>query len=147
MNKSYNDSEFIHYFQIDPVSFFKGVDGFFYRQPDWGVHMYYPSMRIMFRYIKKSDISIDEYITGFKAFIGSLEDNGSDFKHFESNICAFYQCMIDDGENIHDLFSVGAECREASERYIKKITYDYKDDHYYKTVMSDFPQAAINEIW
>jgi hypothetical protein len=82
MNKSYNDSEFIHYFQIDPVSFFKGVDGFFYRQPDWGVHMYYPSMRIMFRYIKKSDISIDEYITGFKAFIGSLEDNGSDFKSF-----------------------------------------------------------------
>jgi hypothetical protein len=147
MNESYSDSEFIHHFQTDSVKFFKGEDGFFYRQPDWGVHMYYPNMRIMFRYIRKNDISLSEYISGFKAFISSLESNELDFKHFESNICAFYQCMIDDGENIHDLFSVGAECREVAENYIKRVSIDYQDHHYYKTVKSDFPQTGINEIW
>lgn len=147
MIKSYNDFEFIQNFQIDPISFFKGVGGFFYRQPDWGVHMYYPNMRIIFRYIKKNDISINEYINGFKKFINYLGDNESDFKHFESNICAFYQCMIDDGENIHDLFSVGAECREVAENYIKRVSIYYQDHHYYKTVKYDFPQAGINDIW
>jgi hypothetical protein len=144
---SYSNEEFKYHFQLDPIKFFKGEDGFLARDPDWGVHMYFFGMKVMFRYIDANDISITDFVNGFKIFIDSLEKNESDFKHFESNICAFYQCMIDDGENIHDLFSVGAECREASERYIKKITYDYKDDHYYKTVMSDFPQAAINEIW
>jgi hypothetical protein len=127
--------------------FFKGESGFFYRNPDWGVHMYYPSMRIMFRTIKDNNLSKEEFINGFCEFINSLNDNEVDFQYFESNICAFYQCMFKDDENVHDIFSCGAECREAAEYFIKKITYDYKDDHYYKTVMSDFPQAAINEIW
>ena len=90
---------------------------------------------------------MNEYINGFEKFINSLGDNESDFKYFESNICAFYQCMIDDGENIHDIFSTDAECRNAAEEYINRISMNYKENHYYKTVRSSYPQAAINEIW
>lgn len=144
---SYSNEEFKYHFQLDPIKFFKGEDGFLARDPDWGVHMYHFGMKVMFRYIDANDISIADFVNGFKIFIDSLENNESDFKHFESNICAFYQCIINDGKKMDDIFSKDTECREVTERYINRVNFNYRNNHYYKTVKSKYPQAAINEIW
>ncbi|KKD60870.1 hypothetical protein RN22_09005 [Grimontia sp. AD028] len=143
----YDDQDFIRMFAKDPVAFFKGEDGFFFRQPDWGVHMYYRSMSVFFRRIKNNDISLQEFEHGFELFINSLGVGSEDFEHFESNICAFYQCMIDDKEPVPDFFEIGRSCRISAERYLSLVSLDYSNNHYYQVVKTKYSQAAINEIW
>ncbi|MGF1867439.1 hypothetical protein L4D15_19660 [Enterovibrio norvegicus] len=145
--KRYNNQEFKDSYSKDPVSFFKGIGGFFFRQPDWGVHMYYQNMSVMFLKIKNNDISLQEFEHGFELFIDSLGVDSQDFEHFEENICAFYQCMIDDKEPVTDFFEIGRSCRSSAERYLSLVSLDYSNNHYYQVVKTKYSQASINEIW
>ncbi|RJG35768.1 hypothetical protein, partial [Motilimonas pumila] len=90
MSKNYNSCFFE---DGEIISFFKGEGDYFYRDPNWGEHLYYPSLRIALKEINGNTIKNKDFINAFDIFVKSLGDNETDSEHFWQNIYAFYLCL------------------------------------------------------
>ncbi|CAM3543551.1 hypothetical protein VA7868_02048 [Vibrio aerogenes CECT 7868] len=129
------------------ISFFKGEGGYFYRDPNWGEHLYYPSLRIALREINGDTVTSTDFINAFDLFVRSLGDNEADSEHFWQNIYAFYLCLKNkDIDTISDFFEPGYPCITDVSNYFNRVKNKYDSTFYLDEIKKKFPTAGILKL-
>lgn len=131
----FRGSELASNFIDNPVAFFKGEGGFFYKDRDRGSHLYGASMSLLLDcHVNKNTVSMDDFILGFKSFILQLDDSRLELYHFLKNISAFNRCMYNEKVIGVDLFANNMPLCEASKKYLPSIKDDYSQEGFFDEI-------------
>jgi hypothetical protein len=128
------------------ILFFKGEGDYFFRDPNWGVHLYYTPMSIVFDKIKENLLSLDDFLNGFYFFVSSLQDNEVDSEHFWQNVYAIYLCLNKKDNTIDDFFSKEYPCSTDVINYLHRVKSKYDSTFYLDEIKKNFPTAGILKL-
>lgn len=125
------------------LSFFKGEGEYFFRDPNWGGHLYYPPMSIVFDKINEKLIKLDDFLNGFYYFVSQIKYTDVDAEHFWQNIYAIYLCLNEDKNSFPDFFSKDYPCNSEIISYILRVKNVEPTLFFFSEIRGKFPQAGI----